>query len=263
MLIVRSYTDFQIWDLPGQINYLDPSYDTDSIFGGAGAMIWVLDAQDDYLVPIGRLTQTILYLQQYHPEVKFAVFIHKTDSLADDFREDTVRDIIQRITDDLFDNGLENPPVSFYPTSIYNSSIYEAFSKVIHKLVTPLPTLEALLNTTAASCKFDKVYLFDVLSKIYIASDTSPNDMATYEICSDYMDLIADTTSLYLYQKRPKAVKPKQSDEAKQEGQADQHRDMTEEDRDLIRIKDIEEQTAESGMYNIRGYSIHLKEINK
>ena len=36
--------------------------------------------------------------------------------------------------------------LSFYLTSIYDHSIFEAFSKVIQKLIPQLPTLEELLN---------------------------------------------------------------------------------------------------------------------
>ncbi len=230
--------DFQVWDLPGQIDYLDPSFDADSIFGGVGAMIWVLDSQDNYMEAIGRLTETILHLQQSFTEIKYSVFIHKTDSLTDDFRADTVRDIIQRISDDLFDAGLENPPVSFYPTSIYDHSIFEAFSKVIQGLVPQLPTFEALLNTISGSCRFEKVYLFDVLSKIYIASDTTPIDMAAYELCSDFIDVIVDLSEVYGW---------------------DRERD---EDRKTERERDINRQSAESFVSSVRGYNLYLREIN-
>lgn len=41
-----SFVQFNIWDLPGQIDYLDIStFDSDSIFGGCGALIFVIDAQ--------------------------------------------------------------------------------------------------------------------------------------------------------------------------------------------------------------------------
>lgn len=230
--------DFQVWDLPGQIDYLDPSFDADKIFGGVGAMIWVLDSQDNYMEAIGRLTETVLHLQQSFPEIKYSVFIHKTDSLADDFRADTVRDIIQRISDDLFDAGLENPPVSFYPTSIYDHSIFEAFSKVIQGLVPQLPTFEALLNTISGSCRFEKVYLFDVLSKIYIASDTTPVDMAAYELCSDFIDVIVDLSEVYGW---------------------DREHD---EDRRTDRERDLARQSAESFVSSVRGYNLYLREIN-
>ena len=229
--------DFQVWDLPGQIDYLDPSFDADSIFGGVSAMIWVLDAQDNYMEAIVRLTETIVHLQQSFPEIKYSVFIHKTDSLAEDYRDDIIRDIMQRVSDDLFDAGLENPPVSFHPTSIYDYGIFEAFSKVIQSLVPQLPVFEALLNTITASCRFEKVYLFDVLSKIYIASDAGAADIATYGLCSDYIDIIVDLSEVYGWERGRK-------------------------DDGSKRAKDISKQSAESFVSNVKGYSLYLREIN-
>lgn len=43
--------------------------------------------------------------------------------------------------------GISSPDLhSFYLTSIYDHSIFEAFSKVVQKLIPQLPTLENLLN---------------------------------------------------------------------------------------------------------------------
>lgn len=43
-------------------------------------------------------------------------------------------------------SGDEQILLSFYLTSIYDHSIFEAFSKVVQKLIPQLPTLENLLN---------------------------------------------------------------------------------------------------------------------
>lgn len=56
------------------------------------------------------------------------------------------RDIHQRATDDLTDSGFDQINLSFHLTSIYDHSIFEAFSKVVQKLIPQLPTLENLLN---------------------------------------------------------------------------------------------------------------------
>jgi Ras-related GTP-binding protein C/D len=194
--------DFQVWDFPGQLDYFDPTFDPDSIFGEIGALIWVIDAQDDYLDAIARLNATIMNLQQSYPSINVEVFIHKVDALSIEFRSETFQDIVQRISDELSDAGYENAPVSYYMTSIYDLSIFEAFSKVIQKLIPQLlPTLESLLNILTANTGMEKAYLFDVLSKIYIASDASPVDMASYEMCSDYVDVIVDMSELYAWER--------------------------------------------------------------
>jgi Ras-related GTP-binding protein C/D len=40
-----SFVQFQIWDFPGQIDFFDPNFDSDMIFGGCGALVFVIDAQ--------------------------------------------------------------------------------------------------------------------------------------------------------------------------------------------------------------------------
>lgn len=189
--------DFQVWDFPGQLEYFESTWDVENIFGTNGALVWVIDAQDDYLESIARLNATIINLQSLAPSINVEVFIHKVDGLSEEYRGDTFQDIVQRISDELSDAGFENPPVNYYLTSIYDYSIFEAFSKVIQKLIPQLSTLENLLNIIANNSGFEKVYLFDVLSKIYIASDTRPVDMPMYELCSDFIDVIVDVSELY------------------------------------------------------------------
>ncbi|KAI4247206.1 MAG: hypothetical protein L6R40_001549 [Gallowayella cf. fulva] len=229
--------DFQIWDLPGQIDYLSGSFSISSIFGNVGGIIWVIDAQDNYMEPIGRFTDTVVQLTDLYPEIKYSVFIHKTDSLTEDYREDTIRDVMQKISDELFDNGLENPPVNYYPTSIYDHTIFEAFSKVIQGLVPQLPTYETLLDTVAATCRFQKVYIFDVMSKVYIASDTKPSDISSYELCSDFINAIMDISNMYGW-------------------------DRKQETDSFERGKDSASQTAEAIVCSTKGYTVYLRELN-
>ncbi|KAK7711465.1 GTP-binding protein gtr2 [Diaporthe eres] len=181
------------------------AFDIDAVFGEIGALIWVIDAQDDYLEAVSRLNGTILYLQRNYPSINIEVFIHKVDGLSDDYKLDIQRDITIRIQDELSDEGFENAPVTFHLTSIYNHSIFEAFSKVIQKLIPRLGQLEAMLTNLCRTCRFEKAYLFDVMSKIYIATDSAPADMASYEICSDYIDVIIDVSMVYGSWSRSKA----------------------------------------------------------
>ena len=45
-------------------------------------------------------------------------------------------------------------PINFHLTSIYDHSLHEAFSKVLHKLIDSLPYLEDLLNVFSAVSGF-------------------------------------------------------------------------------------------------------------
>merc|ERR1712213_113708 len=101
-------------------------------------------------------------------------------------------------TDDLTESGLEQQVhLSFYLTSIYDHSIFEAFSKVVQKLIPQLPVLENLLDIVISNSKIEKAFLFDIVSKIYIATDSTPVDMQSYELCCDMIDLIIDVSCIY------------------------------------------------------------------
>ncbi|XP_045181556.1 ras-related GTP-binding protein C-like isoform X2 [Mercenaria mercenaria] len=192
-----SFVVFQIWDLPGHLDYFDSTFDSEHIFGGCGALIFVIDSQDDYMDALAKLHFTVSRAYKINPKIKFEVFIHKVDGLSDDHKIETQRDIHQRATDDLVDAGLDNLHLSFYLTSIYDHSIFEAFSKVIQKLIPQLPTLENLLDIFISNSGIEKAFLFDVVSKIYIATDSSPVDMQSYELCCDMIDVVLDISMIY------------------------------------------------------------------
>uniref|UniRef100_H2SKZ8 Ras-related GTP-binding protein n=1 Tax=Takifugu rubripes TaxID=31033 RepID=H2SKZ8_TAKRU len=191
-----SFVSFQIWDFPGQIDFFDPTFDYEMIFRGTGALIFVIDSQDDYVEAVSRLHLTVTRAYKVNTNINFEVFIHKVDGLSDDHKIQKQRDIHRRANDDLVDAGLQSINLSFYLTSIYDHSIFEAFSKVVQKLIPQLPTLENLLNIFISNSCIEKAFLFDVLSKIYIATDSSPVDMSTYELCCDMIDVVIDISSL-------------------------------------------------------------------
>ncbi|CAO1627751.1 unnamed protein product [Parajaminaea phylloscopi] len=67
------------------------------------AIIWVIDAQDDYLHSLASFHSTILLAYSHNPAIRFHVFLHKMDGLSEDYRDDTQTDVEKRIEDDLSD----------------------------------------------------------------------------------------------------------------------------------------------------------------
>jgi Ras-related GTP-binding protein C/D len=191
-------------EVPSSLNYLSPDFDHASIFTPVGTVIWVLDMQDEYFHSISQLIQTALFLLHHYPRINFEVFIHKTDGLSEEYKYDTFRDVRQRVTDELADAGYAHRGVAFYQTSIFDHSVYDAMSKVVQKLLPQLPAMEALLNRLCSACRIQKAYLFDTVSKIYVATDASPSFLKDYEACSDYVDVIVDLKQIYGWESQTK-----------------------------------------------------------
>lgn len=194
----KSLIDLAVIELPGQLNLFEPAlYDYEKLFASIGALVYVIDSQDEYLSALQNLAVIIKYAVSVNPKIHVEVLIHKIDGLSEDFRLDTQRDIMQRIGDDLLDYGLEGVQISFYLTSIFDHSIYEAFSRIVQKLIYELPALENLLDLLMQYSNFDKVFLFDINSKIYVATDSSPVDIQNYEVCAEFIDVSIDLDGLY------------------------------------------------------------------
>ncbi|KAF5398120.1 Ras gtp binding protein d [Paragonimus heterotremus] len=196
-----SFIKFQIWDVPGHFNICDPTYQTDAIFLASSAIIFVIDAQDDYHEALSRLHTTLDRAFRCNVNTKFEVFIHKVDCLNDDQKIDIQRDITQRVMsaveDWCCDHAAPNLYIGFHLTTIYDHSIFEAFSKVVQRLIPCLYAYEELLDIFITNSMVDKAFLFDVASKIYLATDSSVVDMQTYELCCDMIDVVVDVASIY------------------------------------------------------------------
>ena len=89
--------------------------------------------------------------------------------------------------------------LSFHATSIYNPSVFVAVSRVQMGLMNNdvSRTLEDLCNGLAHSCKFEKVYLFDVPTKTYVSADSSPYDENNFEAISEYLNFLVQFSGLY------------------------------------------------------------------
>jgi Ras-related GTP-binding protein C/D len=54
-----------------------------------------------------------------------------------------------------------------------------------------------MMDTLISRSYIQKAFLFDVRTKIYIATDESPVNMLHYEICSELIDVLIDITCIY------------------------------------------------------------------
>ena len=141
-----SFVFFTIYNLPGQLDLFDLHFDIDELLRGCDALVFVIDAQDEYHGALNKLHMTVVRAYKLNSNIKFEVFIHKVDCLSDEDKIQVQRDIHQRVTDNLTDAGFDSIFLSFHLTSIYDHSIFEAFSKVVQKLIPQMPTLENLLD---------------------------------------------------------------------------------------------------------------------
>lgn len=75
----------------------------------------------------------------------------------------------------LSDESVDSKIVSILFTSILDNSVFEAFSKVVQKILPCTPYVCKLLNKLANYCKIDKIFIFDISTKLFIAHNDEIN----------------------------------------------------------------------------------------
>ncbi|KZT07720.1 uncharacterized protein LAESUDRAFT_650537 [Laetiporus sulphureus 93-53] len=186
----------EIWDCPGDMP-LDALEGVD--LKDIDTVIFVIDIQDMYQAPISKLVYSFIDAYRKNPQINLEVFVHKAEAMSDDYKIDNFRYIQGRILEELVDEDpeFEQMPINFQLTSIHDHSLHDAFSRVIQRSIEPLPYFEDLLNVFCANSQASKAFLFDIKSRLYVATDASPVDAPTHNICNDYLKMLNSFGPLY------------------------------------------------------------------
>lgn len=184
---------FKILDVPGNMSMMDPS---DPSLAKAQVVAFVVDAQDEpYTEAIAMARKVMENMYKVNPRASFDILIHKLDGDHLDNKSSIVRDMEARLDDELGDKI--DIKITIHTTSIYDHSVFDAVSKLVQKLNPQLNLVERCLDLLIQNSKMEKAYLFDLVYKVYVASDTMPGDIQTYELCSDMLDVVIEISCIY------------------------------------------------------------------
>ncbi|CAE7706915.1 RRAGC [Symbiodinium sp. KB8] len=202
-IVHNSLLRLKLVDFPGNL-LLDDSLSLHpldaSVFSGQCAVVLVIDAQQEeaYTTSVTKARRVIEFACKRNPDVTFDVLMHKVDGAkfyTDGRKEECKKAIEDKLTEDMSDK--EKASISFHCTSIYDHTVFEAFSQVVQKLILERPTLEKCLEAVSQNTRMEKVYLFDVVSKLYLAADKSNSELSWYELCADMVDVVIDIACIY------------------------------------------------------------------
>ncbi|ORC85624.1 putative small GTPase [Trypanosoma theileri] len=206
----NDFVNFEVWDFPGQCNPFDPSnascYDGCQLLDNCGAIVFVMDCRDMIEDARARLLDTICAVYEYNPNLSIEVFIHKVDALSEDHQTDLLTSL-QRRVDAEAKQRLENTAplqLNFNLTSIYDHSVFQAFSLVVQKLMRlQSPYITELLQMLNSNSNVDLSYLFLSKSKIFLAVDERNRAKSrTYDLCSDAIEVMVKMNKIYQSNKK-------------------------------------------------------------
>ncbi|EAU88763.2 rraga protein [Coprinopsis cinerea okayama7 len=159
-----------LWDCGGQDAFMD-SYLTAqraTIFQQVGVMIYVFDVESREMnKDLEYYRDCLEGLRQFSPDAAVFLLVHKMD-LVRQSRQATFNKKRQELIENSGDIKIE-----VFPTSIYDESLYKAWSNIVHTLIPNANILAKHLSTFAQACSATEVILFERTTFLVIATSTS------------------------------------------------------------------------------------------
>ncbi|PAV23817.1 ras-related gtp binding a [Pyrrhoderma noxium] len=156
-----------LWDCGGQDSFME-SYlagQSSTIFQNVGVLIYVFDVES------GEMDKDIQYysdcldaLQKYSPEASMFLLIHKLDLVRN-----SRKSVLEKKTKEIQD-AIGDVAITVFGTSIYDESLYKAWSRIVHTLIPNAAILSKHLTTFAEACNATEVILFERTTFLVIAT---------------------------------------------------------------------------------------------
>jgi len=146
-----------------------------TIFSDVGVLIYVFDVESrDTERDLGYYIDCLDACRKNSPEAEIFVLLHKMDLC--EHRRDPVAVFDAKRQELLKYSG--GSVIKMFPTSIYNESLYRAWSRIVHSLIPNAPLLSQHLTTFAGICNAVEVVLFERTTFLIIArSGTLTGDL--------------------------------------------------------------------------------------
>ncbi|KAK0524736.1 GTP-binding protein gtr1 [Tilletia horrida] len=150
-----------LWDCGGQQSYMDGYINASSkhVFSSVGVLIYVFDmvSSDGWGRDVEYYRDCLAALREYSPQAQVFCLLHKMDKVPSSEREA----VYEGKVEELKVKSGNDPNVTCFATSIWNESLYFAWSRVVRTLIPNIAVLEKHLSQFARICSAAEVVLFE------------------------------------------------------------------------------------------------------
>lgn len=175
-----------LWDCGGQDAFMDSylSAQRATIFSHVGVLIYVFDVESREMTKdLEYYRDCLLGLSQFSKDATVFLLVHKMDLI----RESERSSVLHRKTAEL-EKASGDVTVKVHGTSIYDETLYKAWSSIVNTLIPNVRTLSKHLRIFAEACNATEVILFERTTFLVIATSSDPSDQAVDPLTAHALD---------------------------------------------------------------------------
>jgi len=170
-----------LWDCGTQDIFLESYFTSqrDKIFSHVAVLIYVFDVEHaPRAKDINNFTTCVTALQEYSKDAKIFCLCHKMDLIPEDQRVEVLKSREAQIRQL---SGSAN--VTCYGTSIWDETLYKAWSSIVYSQIPNIEILENQLKNFVRICEADQIVLFERATFLVVAhASAQPNyDIQLFE----------------------------------------------------------------------------------
>lgn len=132
------------------------------VFTSVAVLIFVFDiSSKESAADMLSFASTIRALHEYSSNSKVFILIHKTDLIPQDQKTTIIQDKTREVRSTCEEEGFVREQVDFWATSIWDQSLYRAWTQVIYFLVPNASTIETMLRKLAELLDARELILYE------------------------------------------------------------------------------------------------------
>jgi len=150
-----------LWDCGGQDGFVENylTHQREHVFGSVAVLIFVFDVESrEFQADVISYSEIIRALQECSPTAKVFCLIHKMDLVQARLRLQLFEERSEYIRS--ASEGFKDT-VEFFPTSIWDQSLYKAWTQIIYFLIPNAATIETLLQQLAEVIDARELILYE------------------------------------------------------------------------------------------------------
>jgi Ras-related GTP-binding protein A/B len=151
-----------LWDCGGQDAFYESYFERDreTIFRSVELLIYVFDIESDCPEKdFDHFAGVLEALEENSPDARIFVLVHKMDLVAEEERELILEDRKRLIEESCLGVGVQH--FQCFGTSIWDETLYKAWSEIVTNLIPNIGVLESHLADFCRICDADEVVLFE------------------------------------------------------------------------------------------------------
>jgi Ras-related GTP-binding protein A/B len=166
-----------LWDCGGQDAFYESYFERDreTIFRSVELLIYVFDIESDCPEKdFDHFAGVLEAMEENSPDARIFVLVHKMDLVAEEERDLILEDRKRLIEESCLGVGVQH--FQCFGTSIWDETLYKAWSEIVTNLIPNIGVLESHLSDFCRICDADEVVLFERATFLVISHAQAKRD---------------------------------------------------------------------------------------